>query len=699
MKVRWLAALALVAAVGCGGCDRTEQVPCHFATDADGTRRMTCPDGTSATFPPPVVAPRAGAVSGSASRFGDPRRDGIDVYLALAPDEPHGQPQILYLPTDEQGRFRFEHVPPGVHQVSIASPGFATQSRPVVVDPGEFVLEPVTLRRGVESLACANTDLFASPRRDGFVARYGDGAFRRLVYWQPGGVGMVALAQRGAARETRPYFDASGARVHVLDYPEDGDGDTGNLIRYEVDTGRRLLVADRVQSWAPALDGDALVFLGGGVLRAWNERFDGGSGPVRTLGSDVLYFDVGPRGRLVQFVIGNLLVLWDMEDMTGEALGHASDLARFSPDGSVALVDLGSGLVAWDADGPRMIPIGSGSPDDVSFHDSGRRFVALVTNGASQRLLHVDLDRGGAPQTIRERALTAAYGPGDGGIAWVQPGATGHELYLAASPDATPELLGSGTAIDSLTWSRDGRRLYFNILDSSGTDRLEVYEAGVGAHTLETSVVGPPMLEPDGAGVFFFSVVAGDEVALHHWDPATDATVSVLDAVDPWYATQLPALAGPGSRLIVPDLEGTWYRWDPATATTVPIGHNAEPIPEFAFLADGGLAFVADGGTLWLLAPDATAPRAAGNGLPYSGGALFGASPDGRRFSYLRASPWASTGSLVLFDRAADLAIPLDDDVTTAVQGDRFVAYVKSFPIDPDHPQRLYLVDYPVDER
>lgn len=711
---RAAATLALLWAVGCGGCDSTESVPCRFTVEDDGSRRMTCPDGTSAVFPPPLAASRAGAVAGTASRFGDPRRDGIDVWVALARTEPDLEPVFVHAATDVEGRFRFEGLPPGVHVVSLRSPGYVGVELPVVVDPGEFVLEPVVLRRGVETLPCEATELFPSPRRDAFLALYGEDetVYRRLVYWQPGGEGMVPIAQRVV---TQPwaveYFDADGGLVHALDNPENATGSGGTLIRYEVDRARRLTIAAGVREWKLALDGDALVLLGPERrLRIWNERFahPDGSGAVQTIADEIDGYLVGARGRLVVFFYGPLMVAWDVAEMTGDTLGHATPVA-FSPDGAVLVARREAELVAWDAEGPQAVRLGDGDPASLAFHDSGRRFLFLQQEGNSRRLVHVDLDRGARPERLRDRVLSASYGPGDGGIAWTEPVAGDErELFLAPGPGAAAEPLGRGAGFSELTWSRDGRRLFFVVHDGpTGTYSLEVHEAGLGTHTVAPDVLGAPLLEPGGEGVFF--LVPDDvSVALDYWNPVTDEVVRVHGAVEPWYGP-LESVAGPGSRLLVSDQDGGWWRWDPAARTSTWVA-SADPLtpPRFHFLADGGLVFGGSDRQVRLLDPDASEPRLVGGGLPPAGAphdGLYGGSSDGKRFSFLHGVPAVPApganvaGTLVLFDRATGTAIPLDDRVRTAVQGDRFVAYVRDVPGDAEHPQRLFLVTYPVDER
>ena len=97
---------------------------------------------------------------------------------------------------------------------------------------------------------------------------------------------------------------------------------------------------------------------------------------------------------------------------------------------------------------------------------------------------------------------------------------------------------------------------------------------------------------------------------------------------------------------------------------------------------------------------DATEPRPVGAGVAR----VFTAPGLSSRFSYLHALvgpyPWllSGPGTLVLFDRAAGRAIPLDDGVVGGLQGHSFVAYVREADAGGG-PQRLFLVTYPVGER
>ena len=363
--------------------------------------------------------------------------------------------------------------------------------------------------------------------------------------------------------------------------------------------------------------------------------------------------------------------------------------------------DGGGRLVVWDAEGPRLTPLGPASVQDVSFHDAGRRFVYLETEGASKQLVHVDLDRGAAPVPLRDRVEFASYGPGDGGIAWIESRGAEEELYFLRALGEAPERIDHGVGIDNLVWSRDGRRLFFHVIQG-GITRLEVFEPGLGAHTLEPDVLSWALLEPEGDGVFFRAVhrQGGTEtVALNYWDPVTDAVFVVHTAVDP--GMPIPSvLSGPGRRLVFPDQDGGWWRWDPVTKTRAFVGERTSSSwMKYEFLADGAVAFVESDGTLAFLAPDATERRILGEGLPPDVGGLHVAPGLAERFSYLygtASSPAGAAGTLVLVDRAAGRAIPLDDEVTDAVQGDTFVAYVRNVD-DDEHPQCLFLASYPVD--
>lgn len=693
-------AVAAVAALwlfgaGCAGTDA--DLPCHFTAEDDGTRRMECPDGTSAVFPPPVTAPRTGSVSGSASLFGEPRRDGIDVWLSLAPSDPEAAPPSLHAVTDAEGRFRFDDVPPGVHRVSVRATGFRGVDREVVVDPGEFVLPPVVLRRGVEALSGANLDLHLSPRGDSFVVRYGQGADRRLAYWEPGGAGMVPLGQK--TRTPPPYFDAAGAYIHFLEKTDEPEQRGYALMRYEVDAGRLLAVAEEVTSFWPSPDGQSIVLEGvDRELRTWNRRHGPDGAGDRTVTSRPLSWAAGPGYRLLAVQTSNgALVVWDLEELTGDVLGPWGGEPTFSPDGRGLVANLGNGLVAWDAATSRAVHLGPGS--DVTFHDSGRRFAYLATEGATRRLVHVDLDRGAAPETVRERVATASYGPGDGGLAWTEEVEGGVELFVAPGPGSAPTSLGRGAAVGDLLWSRDGRRLFFTVFDGEEwVGRLDVYEPGLGVHTLALDVLGAPALEPEGDGLLFL-VGSGGTAALDYWDPVTDEVIRILDDVDPAMADEFRS--GPGSRLLVVSRDWRFWRWDPATRTSLLLGAGSEGTSGGAsFLADGAVLFVDSLHRLGLLDADATEARVVGAGV----GDVITTPGLAERFSYRHALtgpyPWlpSGPGTLVLFDRAANRAIPLDDDVYRGIQGRSFVAYVRKGELDGD-AERLFLVTYPVGER
>ena len=700
MRARPAGAAASVAlwVAGCGGTGGAVDVPGTFTVEEDGSRRMSCPDGTSAVFPAPTVAPRTGSISGRASRFGEADRSGIDVWLHLAPELPGGFLETRHVVTDAEGTFRFDEVPPGVHDVGFTAPGFTDEGRDVVVDPGEFVIDPVVLRRGADALACERTQLFPSPRRNAFLARYGDKPnLQRLVYWEPGGAGMVPLGQRVDPSSGSNYFSADGRLVHFLEQPENDQGPV--LYRYEIGKVGARPIAAGVTAWHSALGGDALVLWTWTGLKAWDQRFAGpdGSGALRTIAAQLppISFS-GPDGRLIAFVVDGFLVVWDMREMTGDTLGPFWEPPVFSPDGSILVAGFGDELVAWDADGPRRIRLGPGEAGDVRFHGSGRRFVYLEREGTSKRLVHVDLDRGAVPVPLRDRVEEAYYGPGDGGIAWIENVSGERHLFLAEAPAAAPVLVGRGDGISGVTFSRDGSRLYFLAYDGeAGTYRLDVYEAGLGAHTISSNAVFWPVLEPGGDGLFFFEPLPAS-IALLYWDPVTDEVVRIHEAVQ---LQDFEGTTGPGGRVLFADQGYVWHRWDPAARTVVPVGPNHRIPPAFRFLADGAVALADTNRHLLLLEPDADEPRIVGSGLVVQD--LYGPSGDGLRFAYLSGGLWSfgGDGSLVLFDRALDRAIPLDDRVTTAVVGDTFVAYVRNVPATEEGSQRLFLATYPVEER
>jgi hypothetical protein len=689
-----LAAALCLSGAGCG--DEVDQLPCRFTVEDDGSRRMECPDGTSAVFPPPVSAPRAGSVSGTASLFGEPRRDGIDVWLIPAPPDPETQSPPLHAATDAEGRFRFDGVPPGVHRVSVRAPGFVDVDREVVVDPGEFVLPPVVLRRGVEALAGDNLELFPSPRGNSFLARYGEGTFRRLVYWEPGGAGMVPLGEQTVLTGPfdPPYFLAGGAYIHFLEKPDRLGAKGRTLMRYEVDAGRLLVVADAVASFWPSADGQSVVIQGAeGELRTWNRRHHDSGGGDRIVTAPASAWDLGPHSHLLAArTPGGSLVVWDLEELTGDVLGPWNGRPDFSPDGRVLVADLGSGLVVWDAVTSRAAHLGPGT--GVTFHDSGRRFAYLATEGASQRLVHVDLDRGAVPETMRERVLSAFYGPGEGGIAWIEGAEGGVELFVAPGPGQAPVSLGRGAHLENLLWSRDGRRLFFTMFDGEAwVGRLDVYEPGLGTHTLAIDPLGWPFLEPGGDGVFFV-VGSGDSATLEYWDPATDEVIRIVDgAVDTLGNIRI----GPDARLLLAGAGGHWWRWDPADGTVLLLGTADAPAQTATFLADGAVAFIDSRRRLGLLDAGATEGRWVGTGVAD----VFVAPDLAQRFSYrqaLSSSNFSRTGTLVLYDRAAGRAIPLDDGVIGGIQGHSFVAYVREGS-GGAATQHLYLVTYPVGER
>ena len=159
LQHRWGTAVVTMALLA--GCV-ADNPTCRVREHPDGTRTLTCPDGSQTTLPPWNEEQPRGAIGGVVKRFGYEANEGIHVVLGNDGVE---------TTTDASGSFLIPEIAPGWYEVSCSMHGWESVRRSkLLVLPEVRELEQVELKVGRPLLTGGNWTLLPGPDELSFYA-------------------------------------------------------------------------------------------------------------------------------------------------------------------------------------------------------------------------------------------------------------------------------------------------------------------------------------------------------------------------------------------------------------------------------------------------------------------------------------------------------------------------------------------------
>lgn len=493
-------------------------------TSGGGSHTITCPDGSTTVIRDGEQLPRA-AITGTVAPYGLPPR-AIEVTLVQ---------EDRTVTTDDTGLFAIDDVAPGLYDLRLSTPGYATLDiRNVAVLGADVDIGPRTIKLG-RWLDSGISSVAASPSGAKLAVSRG------ALFEDYGPLSLVDTA----TGETRELTDEAGSVAFIgEDYVV-----TDRPIGFRHETVVFDLSADTdlhlpgVDTWWPLES--ALAYGEGGMLQllplqtmaqvtlgAGSLVWADGRDALVQLASGVLLRVDGATAEVVQ--IANHAFDWRVHEQTKQVAVIDQDedgtyvLKRFTP-GETAPVRIGETVINaayhWSEDGSLLVfPTPEGgfriadangiaalelpaNVFDVVFSPSGRYLLA----------------RGGTESPVIDRVT---------GNRWTLPGGnhgfTRDDRYAYAYANGTGLLLvdlqgAAGVVVPHEMSVYGVEALAGDVLLVTGEDGLASFDASTGTRTRFTAAAGWT-LSPDARRVFFTEPATG---ALSFFDATTGAVTSL----------------------------------------------------------------------------------------------------------------------------------------------------------------------------
>ncbi len=593
---------------------------CTLTLELDGTRTIACADGTTIRLDPDgrPIFPAAGTLVGTARAVGRDARDGIRVRAE--------GPISVEAVTGEDGAYTLE-VPAGIYRLVFELEGWATETlpnQPAVGGPWEVA--PVVLRRGA-TIGPPGSFPTLSPARDALLLAEPDGGHSIV---RPGSE-PVRLTSRGFHTQFTPATSA------VLVFQESEFAT--RVVWHDPDGADQGVVSSVAGSVSALPSGDAVLVGefppdGGQRLVLWERA---------TRAAHVLS-EQGGGGQ--QFSSDGRHVTW--QDFQGRFFVHDRETSRTSelalPEGSFA----GGTTFA----GPAHLV--------VFFFPPAGGFGAIAVDLATQESSLLVENAG---QVFTTRRGQVVYQSGDGAEIRLVDLVAGTESVLVEDAQPVALQLFSERALHV---RRNGLVDVENALVDLDTG-LEV--------PLPTGFLNVLGTTPDGS--IFLWLSDGSLLA----QPLEGGPPVLLAAQ---FGFQQFSLA-PGLVLfdVAGELQGYRAGWAGPRPLLPRVGGRALPVRFLAPAPDGGATIASTTRAVWLVDEQGEATEL---GLGEVHGVEW--SPDGAR-ALVRSCARCTSPDLVLVDAATRGATLVDENVSFSVLGDGFAAYVRS---DDSLPR---LVDLP----